>query len=319
MAETLKQLETDGFWQTPNLRALLIDPFNGFDEGRNAHRMGAILQQLVNIAAEKRVAVVLIHHFNKSMHRSVDAMVFGSSMVKTKSEIMLAVQPDPDDPSCSILTGHKGKLSAKRATGLIYGVTTRDIAVEGGGTGSFPLVEWRGNDDRTADEIAIELYEQVNETAKVAKGRRSEKRQKAIAFLQNLMSPGVTLETRTIEVRAREEGILGQTSRLDNCLVPKVAADKLGIRRQYGAWICPDAPASADPAPLPDAPAEVSSAKSSPPPFASIEPKPSNKAAIDAAVERALARSKGNGNANSPISEDELHRIEQGFDPGTTT
>jgi AAA domain len=319
LGATLKQLEADGFWKTKNLRAVLIDPFNAYDEGRNSHRMGAILQQLANIAAEKQIAIVLVHHFNKTMRRSVNSMIFGSSMIQTKSEIMLAVQPDPDDPSFSIITGQKGKLSAKRAIGLIYGAVTRDVPIEGGGSRPFPVIEWLGNDDRTADEIAIELFEQANETAKTAKERRGGKRQQAVTFLQNLMAPGIALETRTIEVRAREEGILGEKSRLDNCLVLKSAADKLGIRRQYGKWICPDlpappAPASTAPTP-PEAEPALSASPSLPPPSASMLPKPNSKSVVEAAVERAFERAaKSNGN-RSPIAEDELRRIEQGFDP----
>jgi hypothetical protein len=316
LTATLNQLETDGFFKSKNFRALLIDPFNAFDEGRNHHHMCRALQHLCNIAAEKQIAIVLIHHFNKAIQRSVDAMVFGSSMFKTKSEIMLVVQIDPDDPSCSIVTGHKGKLTARRAGGLVYGVATHDVLIEGGATESFPVIEWLGNDDRTADEIAIELFERARETAKIVKERRSGKRQKAITFLQNLIAPGVTIEIRTIETRAREAGILGEKSRIDNCLVLKGAADKLGIQREYGKWTCPDAPA---PAAVPQE-AEVPSISPQPllpPPSETILPEINSKRAVAAAVQRAVERSAKGDGTRSPVADDELRKLEQSFNPGT--
>jgi hypothetical protein len=320
LTATLKQLETDRFFKTKDLRVLLIDPFNAYDEGRGHHHMGSVLQYLCDIATEKRIAIVLIHHFNKAIHRSVDAMIYGSSMFKTKSEIMLAVQTDPDDPNRSIVTGHKGKLTARRAGGLIYGVATRDVPVEGGTTECFPVIEWLGNDDRTADEIASELFEQTRETAKAAKERRSGKRQKAIAFLQDLMAPGVTIETRTIETRAREAGILGEKSRIDNCLVLKSVADELGIRREYGKWTFPDAPAPAATMPEAGVPS-TSFLPLLPPPSESTLPAINNKsaaeAARDAAVQRAIESSAKRDAARSPVADDELRKLEQNFNPGT--
>ena len=314
LAATMKQLETDGFWQTEDLRVLIINPFNAFLEGQNAHRMGAALQLLESLAEEKRVAIILISHFNKSIARLVDSMVFGSHMLKTKSAVMLAVQLDPDDPNCSILTGHKGKLSARKAAGLIYGQTTRKVAMEDGSSKPQPLVEWLGPDERTADQIAAEWHAQANETAKAAKERREGRRRKAITFLQNMFSPGISLDTRTMEVRARQEGILrGSKSRLDNSLLLKQAADQLGIKREYGKWTLPDEPAEPDDAA--DAPDAGAVAQTSPTTTAAAEPKVTDKTALNAVVERALARA-AKGNGSSPGSEDELNRVVQGFNPG---
>jgi putative DNA primase/helicase len=238
LRETLAQLDRDGFWNTKSLRLLLIDPFNAFAEGQQSHLMGTALQNLVDLAAQQRIAIVLVHHFGKKLSRTVDAMVFGSSMIRTKARLMLAVQTDPDDPGRSIITGHKANIAARKAEGLIYSTTMRDVEIADGNLVPFPTIEWGGTDERTSDEVATENFEKQREAAKAAKARRQGKRGSAREFLEDLLSPDVTLETRIIEEKAREAGILGSTSRLDNSTVLKAAADEIGIRREYGKWTC---------------------------------------------------------------------------------
>jgi hypothetical protein len=229
--KTMEALERDYLKKTKDLRLLVIDPFNAFPQGQAAHGMAGPLERLKQIAEEYRIAVLLVHHFNKNLRRTVREMVYGSSMVRTKSRLMLVAQQDPDNADLSILTGSKNNSGKAPAEGLVYGIAFRDVRV-GARARPFPVIEWHGPDDRTADEIAAELVERTKTAAKASKRRRAETVEKWVTFLDKHIKPGGD-KVRVIEIeeKAREAGLLRERSQLKDCRPAEHAVEQLGIEK----------------------------------------------------------------------------------------
>jgi hypothetical protein len=215
---------------TRDLRLLVIDPFNAFPQGQAAHGMAGALEHLKQLAEEYRIAILLVHHFNKNLRRTVREMVYGSSMVRTKARLMLVAQRDPDNADISILTGSKNNSGKAPAEGLVYGIAFRDVKV-GTHARPFPVIEWHGPDDRTADEIAAELVEKTKTAGKASKRRRAQKIDDWVTFLDEQIRPGGKARVTDIEVAAREAGLLRSNSMLKDSRPAEHAVEQLGIEK----------------------------------------------------------------------------------------
>jgi AAA domain len=215
-----------------NMRLLIVDPFNAFSEGRNSHHMAGALHHLQHVAEKYDIAVLLVHHFNKQLRRTVREMIYGSSMVRSISRVTLAVQADPDDSSRSILTGSKCNIAPGLGEGLIYGMSEREVKFEGGKVKPFPTVAWLGPDDRTADELAAELFDNVKVAGKQSKERRVNG---WIDFLAEHMNPGVKMRVTDIETKARATNLLRPNSLLKDCRPADHAVKELGIQKIPGS------------------------------------------------------------------------------------
>jgi hypothetical protein len=170
------------------------------------------------------------------MKRTVREMIYGSSMVRTKSRILLAVQEDPDDAALSILTGNKNNTGASKAEGLVYGVTLQELEVDGGARQGFPVIEWlEEQDHRTADEVAAELVEKVKDAGKESKKRRKQKVDDWIMFLSQQIQPGGKVQVTDIEAEARKAGLLRPGSLIKDSRPVEHAVKQLGIEKHQGS------------------------------------------------------------------------------------
>jgi hypothetical protein len=95
----------------------------------------------------------------------------------------------------------------------------------------FPKVAWLGSDDRTADELAAEIYENARQAGKQSKQRRVDR---WVEFLDTLLNPGDQMRVTEIEIKAREAQLLRPGSMLKDCRPADHAVKALDIEKIPG-------------------------------------------------------------------------------------
>jgi DNA primase/RecA-family ATPase len=108
----------------PEVRLVVIDPVSAFvgRAGVDDHKdsqLRALLSGLTEVAAETRVAIVLIAHLNKSQAVKAVARVLGSVGYVNAVRSALLAAPDPEDDSRRLLLPAKANLTPERQ-GLAY-------------------------------------------------------------------------------------------------------------------------------------------------------------------------------------------------------
>jgi AAA domain len=189
---------------------VIVDPLMAalsgrVDSAKDQHIRRA-LTPLAAMAEQLDVAVVCVRHLNKGGATSGPTALYrggGSIGISGAARSVLLVARDPDDPDARILASVKMNLAAAPPAigfALVPAVGDPDVA----------LVVWKGESQRTADELV-----------QVAESRQERSRlDEACDFLRDVLSDGPRLVT-LVEKEAREAGLAPATLRR--------AKDALGV------------------------------------------------------------------------------------------
>ena len=208
--------------RTPHPLLIIIDPISAYvgsvDDHRNSE-VRALLAQLATLAREFDVAVVLVHHLNKTKSGSAIQRVMGSTAYIAAVRVAWLVAPAPDDKNRRLLTKIKSNL-ARDPGGLAFSIE----AAKG-----TPKLAWEdGVVDLDANDILAAPHED----------RTPSKKEQAERWLRELLSEGPILAVKATEL-ARDEGIAERT--LDRAKADlMVASKKDGSGRWW--WHLPGAP-----------------------------------------------------------------------------
>ena len=180
-----------------NARLIVIDPLNaylgGSIDGHKDQDIRRALSPLKAIAAQYGVAVVLVHHMNKS--GSMNALYRGGGsigIVGAARSVLLAAE-NPKQEGQRIIARVKGNLSAPPPA-LAYRIET---AAEY----NVPVIAWEGVTQMSANELLVEASPREIE---------ANKREQAKAFLTKYLANG-SKPTKRVEQEAATLGIRDRT------------------------------------------------------------------------------------------------------------
>ena len=112
----------------PDCRLVIIDPVSAYLDGTDSHNnsdVRGLLAPLSDLAARFKVAVVLIHHLNKSAGGNAIYRTIGSIAFTAAVRAAYVVVKDKDNPERRLLLPTKNNL-AKDSTGLAYSVKSNE-------------------------------------------------------------------------------------------------------------------------------------------------------------------------------------------------
>jgi hypothetical protein len=116
----------------PDLALVVIDPIgqfvgrSGIDDHRNSE-LSALLGPLTEAAEARRVTILIVAHFNKSMSNRAVHKIMGGVAYANTSRAAFAVCRDPDDPARRLLAPIKFNLGPEPPT-LAYALRTLEEA-----------------------------------------------------------------------------------------------------------------------------------------------------------------------------------------------
>ena len=177
---------------TPDCALVVIDPLGAVYGETNSHKdsdVRALMAPLVTLAAQKKVAIVLIAHLNKAQGRRASHRLTGSMAVVAAARMGWLVAEDPSDPDRRLMVNIKANIT-QGSTGLAFTVT-----------GSPATIEW--------EETPIEMSADELLASGSDEGARSEI-EEAKAFLQEELAGGPRA-VQEIERAAKEAMIAPAT------------------------------------------------------------------------------------------------------------
>ncbi|HYF15049.1 MAG TPA: AAA family ATPase [Phycisphaerales bacterium] len=133
----------------PDCVMVVIDPITAFLGRTDAHKnadVRKVLQPLVDLAAKRGVAVVMISHLNKAagaspLHRNMGSVAFAAV-----ARVMLVLGKDPTDPNRRLLVRAKSNTGADQG-----GIAFRLVGDPEGSAGT--RIVWEGSVNTTAEEL----------------------------------------------------------------------------------------------------------------------------------------------------------------------
>ncbi len=190
----------------PDCRLLIIDPVSAYLDGTESHNnsdVRGLLAPLAELAAQYKVAVVLIQHFNKSgggnaMYRSMGSIAFVAA-----ARAAYIVTKDQNNPSRTLFMPTKNNL-AKDSTGLAYSIVSAE--------NDAPVIAWDLQPVAITADEALALPKPDEERTAT---------DDACDFLQDLLSGG-SVKASEVQKEARGAGISEKSLRR--------AREKLGIK-----------------------------------------------------------------------------------------
>lgn len=201
-----------------NAGLVVIDPVMSYLDpdinSNNDQQVRRALMPMVGLAEETGAAIVLLRHLNKSSGGSALYRGGGSIGFVGVARSGLIVARDPDDPTRVVLASNKSNLGPPPPS-LNY----RLVGCENGAA----RVEWEGHSIHTADTLVKNPENDGENTA----------HNEAVAFLRELLLPGVPYASREVWKQANEAGHARNTVlRAKNTLGVVVAK----VRTLDGAW-----------------------------------------------------------------------------------
>jgi len=199
----------------PNCKLVVIDPIGSFlGSGVDAHRdneVRAVLTPLAALAAEKKVAILIVCHTRKSLQGFADDMTLGSRAFVGLARSVLHLGHDPHDRKRKLLLPGKNNL-APETDGFAFRIT-----------GEVPRIEW---EPEPVSDLADDL---VGRGPASPIGRPREERSAAAQWLAELLQNG-PMPASEIRTAATGAGLSWSTVRR--------AQEELGIipeRQGFGA------------------------------------------------------------------------------------
>lgn len=182
--------------QKYDIRAVIIDPINAYLGGVNTHKdaemRNKVFAPLKDMAEKENVAILCIMHLNKMDSSNAKHRVSGSIGYVAASRATWLIANDNECDQRKLMVPVKFNLGP-RPKGKSYKIITDDS--------DMPFIEWEdGEIDITADELVGN------------KSSRSPARDKAIVFLETILSDGPVHQVK-IEERAIDQGITERTLR----------------------------------------------------------------------------------------------------------
>ena len=206
-----------------NCRLIVIDPISAYLDGTDSHNnaeIRALLAPLAELAAECRVAVVMVSHLNKSSAQRAMYRTMGSIAFSAVSRCVLMVAKDKRDPTGRkrIILPIKNNL-ARMDTSLPYVLQLTP------GDGNVPIVGW-------GDKTELDVEEMLSpDNPKKKTGGKCEE---AKNWLRGILAMG-PVPADAVQKRAEQDGIRPRT--LDRAKSDlKVDSKKSGFRED-GPWI----------------------------------------------------------------------------------
>jgi hypothetical protein len=189
----------DALDRLPGCRLVVIDPIGSYlGGGVDAHRdneVRGVLAPLALLAAEKKVAVVMVAHARKAAADFADDTVLGSRAFTGLARSVLHLTTDPDDGERKLLLPGKCNLAAP-APGLAYRVA-----------GEPPCLEW---EPEPVEMHADDLMPKSGRGS--ARGPEPDKREVATEWLGELLAAG-PMNVADIREQAEEAGLSWATVR----------------------------------------------------------------------------------------------------------
>jgi putative DNA primase/helicase len=208
--------------KTGDVRLVIIDPITAYLGGVDTHRnsdVRGVLGLVAEMAARRRIAVVVISHWNKSGAGSAMNRITGSGafVAAVRAAFMVAKDPDDDSDTRRLFVPMKNNL-ARTDGGLAFRLEQRLV---GEREIVASAVTWESERvTRTADEILA---------AADSAGEHRSARDEAIEWLKELLAEG-PLDAKEIRAQAEGAGLTWATVRR--------AKDRLGIRPERRSEGC---------------------------------------------------------------------------------
>ena len=182
---------------TPNCKVVVIDPIGAFVSNTDTHRdsdVRSVLMPMLAIAAEKRVALLLVLHLNKRGDGDAMTRVSGSIAWTALARTAYLVANDPDNSNRKLLASLKSNI-ARPAPTLAYSIQEN--------TDEKPYVVWEPEPVHlTADDLVASGVMDSDE--------RTE-RDDAADFLRELLLGGVRVPAAQVFKEAKAAGISERT------------------------------------------------------------------------------------------------------------
>lgn len=220
LADDLLLLE-DLLKKMPNVRLVIIDPISAYLGGgldsHNNSEVRAVLAPLADLAARRRIAVLVVSHLNKGGQSSAIYRASGSLAFVAAARSVYLITRDPDAPARRLFLVVKNNL-APEMPGLAYTITES----ENGG----PMIAW------LPDPVDLRADDALLQSGGDDFGRELKE---AADWLQQQLRDG-PVASNVIQKAARECGISKRT--LDRAKVRiHVRSEKEG--KGSWSWVLP--------------------------------------------------------------------------------
>jgi hypothetical protein len=210
--------------ERPDCRLVVIDPVSAYLDGTDSNNnaeLRALLAPLAVLAAECRVAVLIVSHLNKSSTQPAMYRTTGSIAFVAVARCALLVAKDKDDPTgrTRYMLPIKNNL-ARMDTSLPYVLQLTP------GDGNVPVVGWGA-------ETTLDVEEMLSpDNPKKPTGGKGEE---AKNWLRGVLATG-PVPANDLEEYAEQAGITTRTLERAKKLL-KVKSRKEGFGKE-GAWTC---------------------------------------------------------------------------------
>ena len=147
----------DALRQRPDTVALVLDPISSFQGGADSNKVSQVRQftaVLTQLAEEFNIAVVGVHHFNKSKRDFAGDSISGSHAYRDAARSIWLFALDADDPTRRLMVCDKHNWAEQRPLGLAYRIESGRIRYE-----AEPL-------DMTCDELLSQVTERAVDVAR---------------------------------------------------------------------------------------------------------------------------------------------------------
>ncbi|HWE54780.1 MAG TPA: AAA family ATPase, partial [Acidimicrobiales bacterium] len=181
---------------------VLLDPLmSRIDAKLDTHKDGEVrqaLEPLVALADRAGVALLGLIHVNKSATTDPLTMLMASRAFAAVARAVLFVTIDPDDQKTRILGQPKNNLGRTDLTSLLFTIDGAKVAETEEGPVWTAKVTWRGETDRTIDEI----LRSIGETTEVRTAT-----QEAAVWLFDYLKINQVSGSQEIKTAAKKDGI----------------------------------------------------------------------------------------------------------------
>lgn len=154
----------------PEIKLVIIDPLSSYfgDQQMNkAEHCRKVLDPLGKLAAELKVAVVVVAHFSKNIGLDAAKKVAGSVAIVHASRLAWGFFRDLDDPSLVHMLVMKSNVSSMSAwSGFKYRVTRAAHPVDKDDPIGIGKIEWLGASELKAEEIVSDREDKNSSTLK---------------------------------------------------------------------------------------------------------------------------------------------------------
>ncbi len=177
--------------EIPDCKLIVIDPISAYLGNADSHNNSEIrglLKPLADMATRKRVAVVVISHFNKGGQSSAMYRTTGSLAFVAAARAVYAVAKDQDNPDRRLFLPIKNNLGPDNS-GLAYSISQT--------SSNIPLIQWE------PDPVSISADDALSQMTDDMRSEREEAREWLCDLLEN---NGGGMLAEDIEKERRKDG-----------------------------------------------------------------------------------------------------------------